>query len=154
MRAQSSEGCDNLTRMHALAEFRYHLRRFLHFSEQAALDQGLHPQQHQLLLQLAGAPGGTPTTIAYAAERLDLRHNSAVGLVDRCVAERLLIRTEDPSDRRKAVLSITPHGQSVLERLSNHHARELYELAPALLRSLRSIGRLEASRERANQGRP
>ena len=151
MQAQRTPESGPEALLRALADFRYHLRRFLHFSEQAALDAGLHPQQHQLLLQIAGAPPGAVATIAYVAERLDLRHNSAVGLVDRCVAEKLLVRTEDPQDRRKVVLTIAPHGASVLEQLSTHHARELYDLAPTLLRSIRSIGRIEASRGSAKQ---
>ena len=65
-----------------LAEFRYELRRFLLFSECAALEAGLQSQQHQLLLQVAGAPENVAVTIAYAAERLGLKHNSAVELVD------------------------------------------------------------------------
>src|ERR1700709_1685268 len=91
---------DFLPILQALAEFRFHLRTFLHFSEQAATKANLHPQQHQLLLQVAGAPDGTVTTIAYAADRLGLRHNSVVELANRCVAEDLLCRTEDTADRR------------------------------------------------------
>jgi DNA-binding MarR family transcriptional regulator len=122
-----------------LAEFRYELRRFLIFSESAAQNAGLHPQQHQLLLQVAGAPGGTAVTIAYAAERLGLRHNSAVELVDRSVREGLLTRRNDPGDKRRALLHITHRGRQVLGRLSDEHARELNELAPRLERSLKHI---------------
>ena len=123
-----------------LAQFRYEIRSFLQFSEDAALKEGLHPKQHQLLLQVAGAPVGTAATIAYAAERLCLRHNSTVELVDRSVSEGLLIRSADQSDKRKALLSVTPKGKSVLSRLSEVHARELNELAPQLVRSLKYIG--------------
>jgi DNA-binding MarR family transcriptional regulator len=122
-----------------LAEFRYELRRFLIFSESAAQNAGLHPQQHQLLLQVAGAPEGTAVTIAYAAERLGLRHNSAVELVDRSVREGLLTRRNDPGDKRRALLHITHRGRQVLGRLSDEHARELNELAPRLERSLKHI---------------
>ena len=83
----ATPGPDLLLR--TLAEFRYELRRFLHFSECAALDAGLQPQQHQLLLQVAGAPQDTAVTISYAAERLGLKHNSAVELVDRSEREGL-----------------------------------------------------------------
>jgi DNA-binding MarR family transcriptional regulator len=115
------------------------LRRFLIFSESAAQNAGLHPQQHQLLLQVAGAPEGTAVTIAYAAERLGLRHNSAVELVDRSVREGLLTRRNDPGDKRRALLHITHRGRQVLGRLSDEHARELNELAPRLERSLKHI---------------
>ncbi len=122
-----------------LAEFRYELRRFLHFSENAALEAGLHPQQHQLLLQAAGAAEGEQVTIAYAAARLGLRHNSTVELVDRSEREGLLERTVDPEDRRRAVLRVTRKGRRVLDRLSGDHARELKERAPQLLAALELI---------------
>ena len=122
-----------------LAEFRYELRRFLQFSESAAAAAGLQPQQHQLLLQVAGAPEGTAVTIAYAAERLGLRHNSTVELVDRSARESLLIRKTDPRDRRRAILHVTQKGRQVLGRLSGEHARELNDLGPRLERALKHI---------------
>jgi DNA-binding MarR family transcriptional regulator len=125
--------------LRTLAEFRYELRRFLLFSESAAQEAGMHPQQHQLLLQVAGAPEGTAVTIAYAAERLGLRHNSTVELVDRSAREGLLTRRTDPDDKRRAILHITQKGRQVLERLSDEHACELNELAPRLERALKHI---------------
>ncbi|MGA7255800.1 MAG: MarR family transcriptional regulator [Terracidiphilus sp.] len=124
-----------------LADFRFELRRFLHFSEQAAIEAGLQPQQHQLLLQVAGAPDEAAVTIAYAAGRLGLKHNSAVELVDRCEREDLLERREDPADRRRAILRVTRRGRRVLARLSGEHARELIEAAPRLVRTLQHIQR-------------
>jgi DNA-binding MarR family transcriptional regulator len=125
--------------LRSLADFRYELRRFLHFSEAAAALVGLQPQQHQLLLQVAGAPEGTPVTIAYAAERLGLRHNSTVELVDRSVREGFLRRKTDPADRRRAILQLTAKGRQILGRLSGEHARELNELGPHLERALKHI---------------
>ncbi len=124
-----------------LADFRFELRRFLLFSEQAAMEAGLQAQQHQLLLQVAGAPENATVTIAYAAQRLGLRHNSAVELVDRSVREDLLERTEDPADRRRAILHVTRKGNRVLAKLSGEHARELIEAAPSLVRTLQHIQR-------------
>src|SRR5580658_8833204 len=112
-----------------LAAFRYELRRFLLFSECAALEAGLQPQQHQLLLQVAGASEDASVTIAYAAERLGLKHNSAVELVDRSEREGLLERTVDVNDKRRAILRVTRRGRSVLGRLAANHAKELNELA-------------------------
>ena len=123
----------------ALAEFRFELRRFLHFSECAAQEAGLHPQQHQLLLQVAAVPHGTSATIAYAAERLGLKHNSAVELVDRSEREGLLERTADRMDKRRAILRVTRKGKKVLTRLTASHTRELNELGPPLARVLKRI---------------
>jgi DNA-binding MarR family transcriptional regulator len=122
-----------------LAEFRFELRRFLQFSESAAAEEGLHPQQHQLLLQVAGAPKGSVVTIAYAAERLGLRHNSVVELVNRSEGEGLLLRVADAEDQRRALLKVTRKGRQALGRLAGDHAREIHELAPRLVRTLEEI---------------
>jgi DNA-binding MarR family transcriptional regulator len=125
--------------LETLAEFRYQLRRFLLFSESAALDAGLQPQQHQLLLQVVGAPENTAVTISYAAERLGLKHNSTVELVDRSEREGLLERTADMNDKRRAILRVTRKGRLVLGRLAGDHAKELIELAPRLTKALKHI---------------
>ncbi|MGA7246029.1 MAG: helix-turn-helix domain-containing protein [Terracidiphilus sp.] len=132
-----SENPDHLLR--TLAEFRFELRRFLQFSEGASLEAGLHPQQHQLLLQVAGAAEGTAVTIAYAANRLGLKHNSTVELVDRSEREDLIERTADKDDKRRAILRLTRKGRQVLHKLSGDHARELNEMAPRLVRALRRV---------------
>jgi DNA-binding MarR family transcriptional regulator len=122
-----------------LAEFRFELRQFLQFSETAALDAKLHPQQHQLLLQVLGAPEGTQVTIAYAAGRLGLKHNSTVELVDRSEREDLIERTADKDDKRRAILRVSRKGRQVLHKLSDDHARELNEMAPRLMRALKRV---------------
>jgi DNA-binding MarR family transcriptional regulator len=122
-----------------LAEFRFELRKFLQFSETAATDAKLHPQQHQLLLQVAGAPEGSQITIAYAADRLGLKHNSTVELVDRSEREDLIERTVDKDDKRRAILRLTRKGRHVLHKLSDDHARELNEMAPRLMRALKRV---------------
>jgi DNA-binding MarR family transcriptional regulator len=122
----------------SLADFRFELRRFLQFSERAAVAAGLQPQQHQLLLQVAAAPDSAVVTIAYAAERLGLRHNSAVELVDRAVHEGLLLRTPDANDQRRVLLRVTRKGERLLGRLAADHALEL-QLAPRLAEALERI---------------
>jgi DNA-binding MarR family transcriptional regulator len=125
--------------LNILADFRFELRNFLHFSESVAVKAGLEPQQHQLLLQVAGAPAGALVTITYAAQRLRLQHNSAVELVNRSVREGLLLRTSDAGDRRRVILQLTRKGQRVLDSLTAEHARELSELAPRLALALKRI---------------
>ena len=135
-----SKASDSQLLLRTLAEFRYELRQFLHFSERAAVAAGLQPQQHQLLLQVTGAPEGEAVTIAYAAERLSLRHHSVVELVNRSEREGLLTRTVDTRDRRRAILELTRKGELVLDRLAEDHARELTEMAPRLAKALKRIG--------------
>jgi len=125
--------------LQALAEFRYQLRSFLQFSEQAATEHGVRPRQHQLLLQIAGIQEGRTATINYLAERLALRQNSVVELADRSEAEGLVRRREDPEDRRRVVLTVTPKGMRMLDALSESHARELDEFGPQLIRGLDRI---------------
>ena len=123
----------------ALASFRHELRKFLLISENAANQAGLHPQQHQLLLAVAGVPAERSPSIAYAAEALGLKHNTVVELVDRCEQEGLLERAMDPSDRRRVCLQTTTRGQKVLDRLSQAHFQELSLRGPLLIEALNSI---------------
>jgi DNA-binding MarR family transcriptional regulator len=139
MAGPSQSKSDDLRRLQTLAEFRYALRQFLHFSELCSTEAGLHPQQHQLLLHIAGAPDGVETTISYAAERLGLRHHSVVELSKRCAEAGLIQRLQTNPDHRFVVLQLTPAGESALESLSEAHARELNELAPKLIATLNRV---------------
>ena len=122
-----------------LARFRREIRRFLQFSEQAAAAAGLQPQQHQLLLQVAGAPGEALVTISYLAEVMGLRHHTVVELSKRCEAAGLVRRTHDLKDRRRVVLELTAEGNRALKQLSEVHAQQLRQLAPSLILALRRI---------------
>jgi DNA-binding MarR family transcriptional regulator len=126
-------------KLQTLAEFRHQLRLFLHFSETAAQKRGLQPQQHQLLLQIAGAPDNVAATIGYAAQRLGLCHNTMVELSNRCEAAGLIARKQAGSDRRCVLLELTPAGRKKLEALSIDHEAELNDLAPKLIRTLTAL---------------
>jgi len=123
----------------ALADFRYELRRFLRFSEQAARAAGLEPQQHQLLLAVCGLPRRVPATIGRLAERLQLRHHSTVERVDRMEARGLVRRARQGPDRRRVAVRLTPRGERLLPRLSLAHRTELDAVAPRLVRALRGL---------------
>jgi DNA-binding MarR family transcriptional regulator len=101
----------------------------------------MQPQQHQLMLQVAGAPASTVTTVAYVAERLRLKHNSAVELVDRSEREGLVVREEDSADRRRTIVRLTRKGGRLLDRLAGDHVRELTVLAPRLIENLERVRR-------------
>lgn len=128
----------------ALAEFRFQIRRFLHFSEEQARLHGLEPRQHQLLLAVHGLPEGVKATIGELASRLLIRHHSAVELIDRLAARRLIRRTPDPGDHRQVLISLTRSGAQVLHRLSGAHHQELESLGPQLAASLRAVMRRPA----------
>ncbi len=123
----------------SLAEFRYQLRRFLHFSEQAARSVGLEPQQHQLLLALKGLPHGRTATVSELAERLRIQHHSTVELINRMVDRNLLERSRDESDQRRVIIHLTPYGEEVLRKLTLLHRTELRSSGPELVRALNSV---------------
>jgi DNA-binding MarR family transcriptional regulator len=129
----------SMTDYYALAEIRYQIRRFLHFSEEAAREAGLVPQQHQLLLALKGLPAGRKATISELAERLQLRHHSTVELIDRLVERGLIKRSRDEADQRRVVIHLTPQGEQVLRSLSLLHRHELQLAGPAFVRALGAL---------------
>ena len=123
----------------SLAEFRYQIRRFLRFSEQAARQAGLEPQQHQLLLALKGLPEGAEPSIGELAERLQIRHHSVVELVDRLVERGYVKRRRGQADRRIVFVELTAAGDEVLRRLSLEHRAELESAGAALLAALNAL---------------
>lgn len=124
----------------ALAAFRYTLRRFLRFSEDAARAAGLTARQHQALLAIQGFPGRERVTVGELAEHLQIHHHSAVGLVNRLSARGLVARRADSPDRRQVYVRLTPRGRRLLERLTTAHREELRHLAPELRTLLDGIG--------------
>lgn len=123
----------------SLAAFRYEIRKFLAFSEQAARDAGIEPQQHQLLLALRGLPDGLRPTIGAVAERLCVQHNTAVALVDKLEACGLLLRERSTEDRREVLLHLTTDGEALLRRLSELHKNQLRDVGPTLVAALSAI---------------
>ena len=121
----------------SLAELRYQIRRFLHFSEQAARKAGLEPRQHQLMLTVKGLPEGTRPRIGELADRLQIQHHSAVELVNRLAAGGLVRRHRGAEDRREVLVSLTPRGEKMLRELSLHHKAELRTQGPALVAALK-----------------
>lgn len=123
-----------------LAAFRQALRGFLHFSESAAAEVGLTSQHYQSLLVLRGWPEGERASISELAQQLLIRHNSAVGLVDRLERDGLIVREPSSVDRRRVDLRLTAHGRQVLARLAAAHRRELRRIGPFLERFLADLG--------------
>lgn len=129
----------------ALAEFRYRLRLFLRFSEEAAAKEDLSPQQHQALLSIHGFPDGPDKiSIGELAEKLQLRHHSVVGLINRLQKDGLVIRRPSETDRRFVRVSLTEKGLGKLRRLSEVHQRELQQRSSSLRELLKQISTGEA----------
>jgi DNA-binding MarR family transcriptional regulator len=122
-----------------LAEFRRCIRSFLHFSECTAKEQGIEPQQHQLLLAIRGLPAGVKPTIGELASRLFIQHHSAVELVNRLEKTGAIVRKAGEEDRREVLVHLTPHGCSTLRKLAVAHGDELERSGPGLARALQSV---------------
>ena len=125
----------------ALAEFRFQIRRFLHFSEQVVKRAGLERGQYQLMLAIKGMPPGVRPRIRELATRMQIRHHSAVELVNRLEAGGFVHRTRAADDRREVLLALTAKGEKVLAELALHHHDELRSAGPDLVAALRRIMR-------------
>jgi DNA-binding MarR family transcriptional regulator len=123
----------------ALAEFRYQIRKFFSFSDQAVQSAGLERGQYQLMLAIKGIPVGMRPRIRDLANRLAIQHNSAVELINRLEAGGYVRRERAEDDRREVLLALTPKGEKVLAELAFHHHEELREAAPQLVAALRSV---------------
>jgi DNA-binding MarR family transcriptional regulator len=123
----------------ALAEFRYQIRRFIHFSEQAARAAGIEPQQHQLMLAIKGLPSTLRPTIRTLADRMQLQHHSVVELIDRLEKAGIVNRSRSEVDRREVLIELSAKGERLLRELSLHHQEELRDSGPALAQTLRRL---------------
>src|SRR5262245_34421668 len=123
----------------AMAELRYQIRRFLHFSEHAARQAGIEPQQHQLMLAVRGLPDNLKPTIGVLAERMQLQHHSTVELIDRLVERGFIFRLRANDDRRRVLVKLTRDGEEFLKKLSLHHLQEWQSAGPKLVKVLQHL---------------
>ena len=123
----------------SLAEFRYQMRKFLSFSEMASERCGIGAQQYQLMQVIAAAPEGQPPTISYLADRMILRHNSMVELVDRAERSGLVRREHDQNDLRRSLVQLTATGQGILQKLVADHLAELAPKCENLIQALQDL---------------
>jgi len=123
----------------ALAEFRYQIRKFLHFSELAVEMAGLERGQYQLMLAIKGMPAGIRPRIRDIANRMQIKHHSAVELINRLESRGYVRRARAQADRREVLLALAPKGERVLAELALHHRQELRSAAPGLVIALRRL---------------
>ena len=120
----------------ALAELRHQIRQFLSEGDRAARAAGLEPQQYLLLLMIRGLPEGQAATIRTLADRLTLKHHSAVELVDRLEANGYVRRTRARDDRRNVIVSLLPRGERMLEEVARQRINELRSNGHELVRAI------------------
>lgn len=140
----------------ALAELRYRIRKFVHEGDAVARATGLEPQQYLLLLAIRGLPPGEEATIRTLADRLTLKHHSAVELIDRLEAHGLVRRSRSREDRRQVLVSLLPRGEKLLEQVARHRITELRSSGNALVDAISALltnGRNSRSGRRARTSR-
>ena len=132
----SEETISGIPRLKSLAEFRFQLRKFLSFSEGASERCGIAAQQYQLMQVVGSVPPGENASISYIADRMILRHNSTVELVDRAERAGLVRREIDERDLRRSLVQLTPEGHRLLARLVEEHLAELQERGQEIVTAL------------------
>lgn len=123
----------------ALAELRYLLRKFLRFSKDLlAKKAGLNPEQYEALLAIKAFPGNT-ITISQLSERLQVKHHSAVNIVDRLVERKLIRRTAGEEDRRERHLELTAKGEELIEEMAAPHHAEFRARSGEMIKALQRL---------------
>lgn len=127
------------TEYRALAELRYLIRKFVRDGDAMAQAAGLEPQQYLLLLAIRGLPEGEEATIRALADRLALRHHSAVELIDRLEAHGYVRRSRSRDDRRRVLMSLLPRGEKLLEQVAQHRISELRASGVAFVKAISAL---------------
>ncbi|HYR86963.1 MAG TPA: MarR family winged helix-turn-helix transcriptional regulator [Terriglobia bacterium] len=128
----------------ALAAFRYHIRKYLNFSDSAARSAGLEPKQYELLLAIKGVPEGVTATVGALAEQLDLRHHSTVELVNRAEEKALVRRRRFSIGRSYVMVELTSKGDRALNKAVALRLKELRRAGPLLANILSDLSTVKA----------
>lgn len=123
----------------ALAELRYRIRKFVREGDAVASGAGLEPQQYLLLLAIRGLPEGEEATIRALADRLALKHHSAVELIDRLETHGYVHRSRSRDDRRRVLVTLLPRGEKLLEQVARHRISELRASGTALVSAISAL---------------
>jgi DNA-binding MarR family transcriptional regulator len=123
----------------ALAELRYLGRKFMRFSKDfLRANCGLNPEQYEALLAIKAFPAKN-LTISQLSERLQVKHHSAINIVDRLTAKKLITRQAAEPDRRERYLELTAEGANLIEELAVVHHTELCRRSDEMIKALERI---------------
>jgi DNA-binding MarR family transcriptional regulator len=137
----------------ALAELRCLIRKFVREGDAVARAAGLEPQQYLLLLAIRGLPDNEEATIRALADRLALKHHSAVELIDRLEAHGYVRRNRSRDDRRRVLVSLLPRGEKLLEQVARHRINELRASGVALVKAIGALLEHERSSRAEKQAK-
>ena len=132
----------------ALAELRYRIRHFLQEGDTAARAAGLEPQQYLTLLAIRGLPRDSEATIRTIADRMALKHHSAVELIDRLEAHGFVHRSRSQRDRRQVKVSLLPRGAKLLEEVARQRISELRSSGAALADAISTLVKRKGARRK------
>jgi DNA-binding MarR family transcriptional regulator len=127
------------TEYRALAELRYRIRHFIQEGDAAAQRSNLEPQQYLMLLAIRGLPQGAIATMRTLAERMAVKHHSAVELIDRLESHGLVRRIRSHGDKREVRVSLLPRGSKLLERVARERLSELKASGVALADAITAL---------------
>jgi DNA-binding MarR family transcriptional regulator len=140
------------TEYRALAELRYRIRHFIKEGDAAARRSNLEPQQYLMLLAIRGLPRESEASVRTLAERLLLKHHSAVELIDRLEARGLVRRSRSVEDRREVRVSLLPHGLRLLEQVARRRIGELRATGAALAEAISTLVKRRGKRPQTRKG--
>ena len=124
----------------ALASFRYAMRKFLRFSkEELAARAELTPEQYEALLAIRAFGSKHGLTIGDLSERLQVKHHTAINLVDKLANRNLIVRRSSTEDRRHVYAQLTPKGSDMLSSVAAIHRRELKMRSPEMIDALKRL---------------
>ena len=130
----------NLDDYQALAEFRYLLRKFLRFSKDFLSDAGdVTPEQYEALLAIKAFTSPEGVTISQLSERLQVKHHSAVNIVDRLAERKLITRAAAEADRRRRHVNLTAKGEKLIDELATVHRKEIRTRSTELIKTLERL---------------
>lgn len=114
------------------SQFRYELRKFLRFGEDAARAAGITAVQHHLMLHTQAFPGREWASIGELAERLQTAPHGVVALVTRCEDAGLVRRQPNADDGRLVEVHLTAKGRRLVGVLAAQHQAQLGALAAVI----------------------
>src|SRR5437588_2464844 len=124
----------------ALTEFRYLLRKFLRFSKDfLRTTAGVNPEQYEALLAVKAFAAPVGLTISELSERLQVKHHSAVNIVDRLVERKLITREAGETDRRRRHVQLTAKGEKLIEELAPVHRKEIRMRSAEMIKALERL---------------
>lgn len=100
----------------------FHEKYLLRFRNEMECQTDLKKNQRKILNILYHE---SPKTLTQIGKRLDIEKGSLTTLIDVLVEKGLVIRSNDPRDRRKNLIYLSPQGKELVERIIGFYAEKM-----------------------------